>query len=348
MSSVPSIKDIYIAERLTKLKDNINDDHDNFPLPSPPPSPSMPPGCFSPRGRAKSNDDDDNNDGKDLTPTQRFLLNQAQQERIAIAVGESGATTSMPLQVKPHKVKFSEKLNKVFPEANDIFESDYQLSILEKEEITVPNIQTMIKELNEGKVPENWFFFSVEEKENNLLKTHALKIVGILSKSSTEFLEYLASKYGNDVLQKSKFKIHLESSEIYQDNINTKESLYSFLQAQEDVSKKFDNLDINLRGGFEYYIREVLDGVINDKNDVHTNSTSKFLFYRFNNFRQWNGLSNFAIRHTIISDDNYALETIQSKNWLYFVKTILEVSNDNVELSSVTDQYKIDFIQETF
>ena len=110
MSSVPSIKDIYIAERLTKLKDNINDDHDNFPLPSPPPSPSMPPGCFSPRGRAKSNDDDDNNDSKDLTPTQRFLLNQAQQERIAIAVGESGATTSMPLQVKPHKVKFPKQM----------------------------------------------------------------------------------------------------------------------------------------------------------------------------------------------------------------------------------------------
>ena len=152
---MPSTKDVYVAERLTKLKHNINDDDDNFPLPPPPPPPSTPPGCFSPRGTAESNDDDDDGDNKDLTSTQRFLLNQAQQERIAIAVGESGATMSMPLQVKSHKVKFSEKLNKVFLEANDVFESDYQLSILEKEEITVPNIQTMIKELNEGKVPEN-------------------------------------------------------------------------------------------------------------------------------------------------------------------------------------------------
>ena len=66
---------------------------------------------------------------------------------------------------------------------------------------------------------------------------HALKNVGILGKSSAEFLEYLASKYGKDVHQKNKLKIHLESSDIYQENINTKNSLHSFLQVQEDVSK---------------------------------------------------------------------------------------------------------------
>ena len=60
----------------------------------------------------------------------------------------------------------------------------------------------MIKELNEGKLPEKLKFFSGEEKERNLLKTHALKNVGILSKSSAELLEYLALKYGKDVLQK--------------------------------------------------------------------------------------------------------------------------------------------------
>ena len=95
----------------------------------------------------------------------------------------------------------------------------------------------MIKELNEGKLPEKLKFFSGEEKEKNLLKAHALKNVGILSKSSIEFLEYLALKYRKDVLQKIKLKIHLESGNILKDNINTKESLYSFLRVQEDVSK---------------------------------------------------------------------------------------------------------------
>ena len=42
------------------------------------------------------------------------------------------------------------------------------------------------------------------------------------------------------------------------------------------------------------------------------------------------------------------LETLQNKNWPYFVKTVLEVSNDDVDLSSVTDQNEINNINETF
>ena len=193
-------------------------------LPTPPPSP--PDG-----GDGESDDDDDN---RNLMPTQRFLLDQPQ--RTAVVVGTNNAATSMPLQEK--KVRFSENLSKVFPKANDIFESGHQPKILEKEEITVSNVQSMIKELNKGKLPDQLKFFSGEEKEENLLKIQARKNVGVLSKGNEEFLEYLASKYGRDVLQKNKFKIHLESGEIYQDNINTGESLYNFLRVQEDVSKK--------------------------------------------------------------------------------------------------------------
>ena len=199
MSSAPSTNDVYITERLTKLKVS-HYDEDNFPLLLPPPPPSRPSGLFSSRGRAKSDDDDNDDDGRYLTPIQRFLLNQPKQERISTAVGESNATMSMPLQVKLHQVKFSAKPHKGFSKANNIFESDYQPSILEKEEITVPNVQMMIKELNEGKLPEKLKLFSGEEKEKNLLKMHALKNFDILSKSSAEFLHYLALKYGKDVL----------------------------------------------------------------------------------------------------------------------------------------------------
>ena len=137
----------------------------------------------------------------------------------------------------------------------------------------------------------------------------------------------------------------MESGEIYQDNINTGESLCNFLRAQEDVSKKFLNLDINFSGNLEYYIREILDGVLDDKFDVHVNSTSKLLFYHFNNLRRSFGLSTFAIRHTQISD---ALETLQNKIWPYFVKTVLEISNGDIDLSSVTDQNEINIKNETF
>ena len=140
----------------------------------------------------------------------------------------------------------------------------------------------------------------------------------------------------------------MKSGKIYQDNINTGESLYNFLRAQEDVSKKFLNLNINLSGDLEYYIREILDGVTDDKFDVHINSTLKFLFYYFNTVRCSFGISTVAIRHTQVSDDKYALETLQNENWPYFVKTVLEISNGDVDLSSVTDQSEINIINETF
>ena len=225
ISGAPSTKDIELAEHLAKLRgekkndnnnnENSNNNGNNFPpflcsLPQPPTPPSSPPDG----GDGESDYDDEN---RNLTPTQRFLLDQPQ--RTAVAVGANNAATSMPLQKKA--VRFSENLSKVFPEANDISELDDQPKILEKEEITVSNVQSTIKKLNEGKLSEKLKFFSGEEKEENLLETQARKNVGVLSKGNEEFLEYLASKYGRDVLQKDKLKIHLGSGEIYQDNINT-------------------------------------------------------------------------------------------------------------------------------
>ena len=137
-----------------------------MPPPPPPPTPLLSP---PDGGDVESDDDDDDNDddNRNLTPTQRFLLHQPQ--RTAVAVGTNNAAMSVLLQVK--KVRFSENLSKVFPEANDIFESDHQPEILEKEEITVSNVQSMIKQLNKGKLRDQLKFFSGEEKEEYLLKT---------------------------------------------------------------------------------------------------------------------------------------------------------------------------------
>ena len=72
---------------------------------------------------------------------------------------------SVPLQGK--KVRFSENLSKVFPDANYIFEWDHQPKILEKEEITVLNVQSMIKELNKEKLPDQLKFFLLKKKKKN-------------------------------------------------------------------------------------------------------------------------------------------------------------------------------------
>ena len=52
------------------------------------------------------------------------------------------------------------------------------------------------------------------------------------------FLNYLSSKYGSRVLKRNKMKIHIKSVEILIENQIAGESLYDFLHAQQDLTKK--------------------------------------------------------------------------------------------------------------
>ena len=91
-------------------------------------------------------------------PVQNFLLggprrDRPQRERIAVAVGEKTATAA------PKKVKFSENFSKVFPNADKFLEKKNKLknddiNYDELSEITMPNTQLLIKELNDGKIPD--------------------------------------------------------------------------------------------------------------------------------------------------------------------------------------------------
>ena len=46
---------------------------------------------------------------------------------------------------------------------------------------------------------------------------------------------------------------------------------------------------------------------------MNSNSTSKFLFYHFDTFRQAQGKSFLEIRHSVIADDDYAFKNLQNK-----------------------------------
>ena len=133
-------------------------------------------------------------------------------------------------------------------------------------------------------------FFEGDDSKKDLLLQKLRKNTSDLSKASLELLEYLSSNYGKELLQKNKLKIHVESGEIFHDNVNTGKDFYNFFNDQEDETKKFIDLNFNLSGDLEYYKREILSGTTNDRFELRKNATSKFLFHRFNNFQQSFGL----------------------------------------------------------
>ena len=114
---------------------------------------------------------------------------------------------------------------------------------------------------------------------------YAMQNVGMLNKSNEQFLDYLSSSFAQEVLSKTKMKIHLDTRNIYYNNLNMRESIYSFMHAQQDETKKLLDFDLDNNDNFEFYLNEIIAGVTDDEYDIDTHSTSKFLFYHFNNLR---------------------------------------------------------------
>ena len=194
----------------------------------------------------------------------------------------------------------------------------------------IPNTQTLFKELNDGKLPEELKFFLVGSDGGNKFKFHTMQNIGILNESNEHFIDYLSSDFAKEVFPKNITKIHLDTGNVYDDNLNTKESIYSFMYAQQDETKKFMDFELDISDDFEFYLNEIIAGITDDKFDMDMHSTSKFQFYHFNNLRCDLGEKAYKIRDTIVSDYQHALETLQSKDWPYFINRLVEVSEGDI------------------
>ena len=72
-----------------------------------------------------------------------------------------------------------------------------------------------------------------------------------------EFIAFLVSDKGQNVMTNNSLSIHVESGNIFYQNFNTDENFYSFLTAQQDATKamipkrisyhySFENISINI------------------------------------------------------------------------------------------------------
>ena len=143
-------------------------------------------------------------------------------------------------------------------------------------------------------------------------------------------------------MKANKLKIHVESGNIYHNNTDTNKSIYSFSEAQEDKTKKWMDFEFILSDDyndyFMTYLVNIKDGE-DDKYDMLTNKNSKFLFYHFNYYLREINEPTKAVRHTVVTDYETALEILQSTNRQYFIERILEAyqSNNGGELTQLVN-----------
>ena len=101
------------------------------------------------------------------------------------------------------------------------------------------------------------------------------------------------------------------------DNVNSKDSIYNFFLNQQDEKKKLPKIEFDFRGDSDDYITKYLPLIHSfndDKFDILTFKNSKFLFYHFNSYLHAENRPGQLIKYGIVSNDTFALNTLQNKN----------------------------------
>ena len=135
-------------------------------------------------------------------------------------------------------------------------------------------------------------------------------------------------------------------------NQNTQESIYTFLDNQQDETKKDIPLDFSYDDDLNDYMTKYLPS-INDYDEVKcdflASKNSKFLFNLFNKNQEISGRKKLAVKHTKISADDYALRKLQGRNWPYFLNRIIEFSRGIFDINDIitTDPEEVNILNNT-
>ena len=97
----------------------------------------------------------------------------------------------------------------------------------------IPELTETLSKIDKGGVPKQLEFF---EGGQNKEFEDKVKLIG-LSTDSIEFLEFLQSSFSQGLSIENKFKIHIESRNIFFENLDANESIYGFFQKQENQTK---------------------------------------------------------------------------------------------------------------
>ena len=124
-----------------------------------------------------------------------------------------------------------------------------------------------------------------------------------LNKDNESFIDFLSSDVGSQIFRKTCSPYI--SRNIFYDNCNTNESIYSFLLNQQDETKQIIHATLPYSDSFSNYLKYFLDDLDNEtvkKFDFFEHKNVKHLFYKFNNYLVFNGQNTVPVRHWKINE----------------------------------------------
>ena len=171
-------------------------------------------------------------------------------------------------------------------EAEDVLKENF-VNSKKLEDETLENIKEEysfeeIKDaFHEPSVPQNLEFLYGGDNDNFVQTCNFFS----LNEDSNEFISFLCSDYGKNMMTNNSPSIHIESGNIFYQNFNTNKYFYSYLLAQQDEAKAIIPKRVECHYSFEKCIKNYLPSFSVDdveKIDLYLNNNSKYLLYKFN------------------------------------------------------------------
>ena len=112
--------------------------------------------------------------------------------------------------------------------------------------------------------------------------------------------------------------IHIETGNVFYNNYNTNELMYSFLLNQQDETKQIIHATLTHTVSFSNYLKYFLGDLDNEtveKFDFSARKNAKYLFYKFNGYLLFNRQNTVSVRHSKINENKIVLEETQKRDW---------------------------------
>ena len=132
----------------------------------------------------------------------------------------------------------------------------------------------------------------------------------VLEEENSEFVSFLCSDMGQNMMTGSSLSIHIESKNILCDNFNTNENFYNFLLLQKDEIKQPTPKQFLPAFSLEE----------SEKCNFLTNKTLKYLLYKFNNWIESSNAEKIKIRHSSEVKDDIGLIKIEEKDNQFLIE----------------------------
>ena len=117
-------------------------------------------------------------------------------------------------------------------------------------------IDMLTDQVDKGQISETLEFYFSGGNQNFTQRINDINP----TKETKFFIEFLMTDFGPQLMKENNLSIHIESGTLYYKGKNTGESIYDFVLAQHDSSKKIVKEKLYYACTFEEYLNEFLVG----------------------------------------------------------------------------------------